>query len=260
MSPVVDIQFNPATTAWPELRERALAAETAGYGAVWAFDHLAGDSLRGGTMLEAFTLLGALAASTATIELGTMVANVHHRTPALLAVAAASLEAIADRPVHLGLGAGAAPDSRWSAEMRAIGQPVPATVAERHARVTSTIDVLDRMFDPRRDESLSTFPLPRRRPSVLLGINSVALAELAGRRADGVNVAWDHPRRDALLDAAVAARGSRSGFLLTTWTRWAPALLDPEHPTRRAMAHLDRVVLVVPGDIDAAAIATPVAR
>lgn len=257
MAPVLDVQFNPATTGWPELRERALAAEAAGYGAVWAFDHLAGGSLRGDTMLETFTLLGALAATTATIELGTMVANVHHRTPAVLAVAVASLDAIADRQIHLGLGAGAAPASRWSAEMHAIGQPVAATMTERHERVVDTLDVLDRMYDPGRDDSLATFPLPRRRPRVLLGINGPALAELAGRRADGVNVGWDHPRRDELLDIALAARGERRGFVLTTWTRWTPELLDPDHPTRRAMAHLDRVVLVVPSTVDADTLATP---
>ena len=106
----------------------------------------------------------------------------NHRTPALLAVAAATLEAIAERQVHLGLGAGAAPDSRWSAEMRAIGQPVAATVAERHARVEATLDVFDTMFDPGRDDTLATFPLPRRRPTVLLGVNGPTLAA-AGRAA-----------------------------------------------------------------------------
>jgi alkanesulfonate monooxygenase SsuD/methylene tetrahydromethanopterin reductase-like flavin-dependent oxidoreductase (luciferase family) len=260
MALILDVQFNPATTSWPDLRERALAAETAGYGAIWAFDHLAGSSLRGDTMLETFTLLGALAASTATIELGTLVANVHNRTPALLAVAAASLDAIADRQVHLGLGAGAAPASRWSEEMSAIGQPVAATAAERHARLAATMDVLDRMYDPRREAALATFPLPRRRPRVLLGVNGPALAELAGRRADGVNVDWHHPRRAELLDIAVAARGDRTGFVLTTWMPWAAELLDPDHPTRRAMAHLDRVVLLVPATVDAATLATPIGR
>ena len=257
MAPVLDVQFNPATTRWPDVRERAQAAEEAGYGAVWAFDHLAGAMLRGDTMLEAFTLLGALAASTTSIELGTMVANVNHRTPALLAVAAATLEAIGERQIHVGLGAGAAPDSRWSAEMRAIGQPVAATVAERHARVETTLDVFDTMFDPGRDDALATFPLPRHRPTVLLGVNGPSLAALAGRRANGVNVGWDHPRRDELFAIALAERAERRGFMVTTWTPWAPELLDPDHPTRVAMADLDRVVLVVPGHVGTAELATP---
>ena len=228
--PILDLQLNPSTGPWTDLRDRACAAEAAGYGARWTFDHLGGLSLRGDTMFESFTLLGALAASTATIELGVLVANVFNRTPALLGVAAATLEAIADRPVHLGLGAGAAPDSRWSAEMRAVGQPVAATVGARHERVADTLDVLDRLYDPGRDTALATFPLPRRRPTVVLGVNGVTLAELAGRRADGVNVGWEHPRRDELLDVARRARGDRPGFVVTTWLGWEPELLDPRPP------------------------------
>ncbi|MET0458331.1 MAG: LLM class flavin-dependent oxidoreductase, partial [Ilumatobacteraceae bacterium] len=178
-APIVDVQLNPSAGPWTALRERALAAEAAGYGALWTFDHLAGLSLRGDTMFESFTLLGAIAASTTRIELGVLVANVFNRTPAVLGVAAATLEAIAGRAVHLGLGAGAAPDSRWSREMRAVGQPVAASMAERHARVTMTMDVLDRLFDPARDAELATFPLPRRRPTVVLGVNGTVLAELA---------------------------------------------------------------------------------
>lgn len=254
---ILDVQLNPARVAWPELRELASAAEAGGYGAVWVFDHLAGTALRGDTMLEAFSLLGALAASTETIELGTMVLNVHHRTPAIVAVAAASVEAIADRPFHLGLGAGASPDSRWSEELRAIGQPIEPTLAGRHARVVAVLDVLDRLQDQDRPDELATFPRLGRRSTVALGANGRALAELAGRRTDGVNVGWDHPRRDELLAAAVAARGQREGFILSTWLTWSPDLRDPDHPQRREMAalHLDRAVLVVPEGVTPAQLA-----
>ena len=227
----------------------ALAAEEAGYGAVWTFDHLAGSSLGGDTMLETFTLLGALAVATSTIELGTMVVNVHNRTPATLAVAAMSITAIADRPLHLGLGAGSRPGTRWSAEMDAIGQPIPATAAERHTRLVEVLDVLDRLADPERPPELATFPRPRHPMPVVLGVNGPALAALAGRRTDGVNVGWDHPRRDELFAVAVAAHGGRDGLELSTWATWSTDLLDPDHPTRRQMAGLDRLVLVVPAGV-----------
>ena len=248
---LLDVQVNPARLAWPELRDLALAAEDAGYATVWTFDHLAGSSLRGDSMLETFTLLGALAVATSTIELGAMVANVHNRTPALLAVAAASVDAIADRTVRLGLGAGSAPGSRFSEEMRAIGQPVLDTVEARHARLTDTLDVLARMYDPDRPPELATFPRPRRPMPIVLGANSPALAALAGRRTDGINVAWEHPRRDELLAVAVEARGPRGGFELSAWRMWSAELLDADHPERRAMeaAHLDRIVLVVPAGV-----------
>jgi alkanesulfonate monooxygenase SsuD/methylene tetrahydromethanopterin reductase-like flavin-dependent oxidoreductase (luciferase family) len=248
---LIDVQVNPGRLGWTEVRELAAGAEAGGYSALWTFDHIAGMTLRGNSMLEAFTLLGALAVTTSTIELGTMVANVHNRTPALLAIAAATLEAIADRRIHIGLGAGSAPHTRWSREMRVIGQPVAPTLEARHARLCDTLDVLARMYDPDRPESLATYPLPKRRPTVLIGASSRRLAEIAGQRADGINVGWDHPHRDELLDAAATARGPRQGFLLTTWTTWAPHLLDPNDPERLAMAErgLDRLVLVVPAGV-----------
>ena len=113
-------------------------------------------------MLETFTLLGALAVATSTIELGTMVVNVHNRTPATLAVAAASVEAIAERPVRLGLGAGSAPDSRWSAEMRAIGQPVAPTLGRAATPASSRCSTCSSgCTTPTAPAELATFPRPR---------------------------------------------------------------------------------------------------
>ncbi len=190
---LIDVQFSPARNSWPVLRDAAQAAEAAGFGAVWVYDHLAGRSLRGDGMLEAFTLLGALATTTTTIELGTMVANVTTRSPGVLAVAATSVTEIADRPMLLGIGAGSSPRGPWAAEMDAVGQPIEPTQSGRHARVEQTLDLLDAIWSPDREEQFATFPLPHRRPPVYLGVNSVVLAELAGRRADGVNVRWHHP-------------------------------------------------------------------
>jgi hypothetical protein len=99
---------------------------------------------------------------------------------------------------------------------------------------------------------------------VYIGVNSVTLAQLAGRRADGVNVRWHHPARDELLaavGAAFKASGRVDGFALTTWTGWDDALLDPEHEQRRAMAErgIDRLVLAELGTVrpDHVAVARP---
>ena len=163
-------------------------------------------------MLEAFTLLGALAVATSRIELGTMVVNVHNRTPATLAVAAATVAN--DRRPHgpPRLGAGSPPDSRWSAEMRAIGQPVLDTVAGRHARLADVLDVVRRMYAPDRPATLDTFPRqapdPRRHRRQRSGAGGVRRP--AG--TDGVNIGWDHHRRDELFAAAVTAHGGRHRF------------------------------------------------
>ncbi|MDQ3030330.1 MAG: LLM class flavin-dependent oxidoreductase [Actinomycetota bacterium] len=256
----IDLQLNQATLPWPDLRDRAVAAERAGYSAVWVFDHLGGKSLGGDSMLEAFTLLGALAASTSTIELGVMVANVNNRTPATMAVAASTVQAIAGRRFHLGLGAGGSPESRWSAEMRAVGQAVAPTLTGRHDLVERTLDTIDLLWADDRPAAVATFPLPRPRPTVILGASGLELAALAGRRADGINVDWLHPQRDNLLAAASEAVGARHPFVRTVWMRWDEALLDPDHPTRAELAasSIRRVVLVVPAAVSTAALARPV--
>lgn len=254
---LIDVQLNPSRNTWSALRDATQAAESAGFAGAWVYDHLAGRSLGGTHMFEAFTLLGALAATTSRIELGTLVANVANRQPAVLAVAAASLDAIGARRVLLGVGAGTSPHSAWAAEMHAVGQEIEPTLAGRHARVERTLDLLDAVWAPDRPDELATFPRCSRPPLVLVGLNSVPLAQLAGRRSDGINVAWDHPDRDTLLDAAVEARGSRNGFCLTTWTPWDDGLLDPDHPQRQTMERrgIDRLVLVELGPADADRIA-----
>jgi alkanesulfonate monooxygenase SsuD/methylene tetrahydromethanopterin reductase-like flavin-dependent oxidoreductase (luciferase family) len=257
---VIDVQFSPASNEWATLREATQAAETAGFGAAWVYDHLAGRSLGGSRNLEAIALLGALAASTRTIGLGTMVANVASRQPGVLAVAIASVAAIADRPVFLGVGAGSSPAGRWAAEMHTVGHPVEPSVERRHQAVERLIEVTDKMWSAERGEEWESFPLPHPRPRVIVGVSSVPLAQLAGRRADGVNVAWNSQRRDELLAAATDARaaaGLDGDFTLTTWTRWDDDLLDAGHPTRRAMAELGigRLILAELGTVDPAHVA-----
>ena len=112
-------------------------------------------------MLECFTLLGALAASTTTIGLGSMVANVANRHPAVLATSAASVHAISNGRLLLGIGAGAAPGSTWSREHDAIELPLRPRVADRHAAVEDTLDLFDAVVTGPR---LPLRGVPDRRP------------------------------------------------------------------------------------------------
>jgi alkanesulfonate monooxygenase SsuD/methylene tetrahydromethanopterin reductase-like flavin-dependent oxidoreductase (luciferase family) len=241
---IVDIQFSPASTDWATLRDAALWADESNYGALWVFDHLAGVALGGDTMLEAFALLGALAELTERIELGTLVANVWNRQPGTLVSAAAAIGIMSGRLFHLGLGAGTAPGSRWAVEQVAAGHQLEPDVERRHARVADVLELCQRQWSDDRDAAESSFPLPRPRPTTIVGVNSIALSEMAGRSADGINVPWRHDRRDAFLDAANAIAGERP-FLRTTYTTFERDLLDPEHPDRVAMAerNIDRLVL-----------------
>ncbi|MFW2334806.1 LLM class flavin-dependent oxidoreductase [Ilumatobacter sp.] len=241
---VVDVQVSPAVNDWAAVRDVALAAEAAGFGAFHVFDHLAGLPLGGDSMIESFSLLGALAEATTTIELGTMVANVWNRQIGTLITAAASIAHLSGRQFHLGVGAGAAPTSRWANEQHAVGHRVEPDMVERQRRVQDVIDLAAASWTRDRSDHLSTFPLPSPTPSIIVGVNSIALSRVAGRCADGINVQWNRPRRDDYLAAANEAAGDRP-FIRTAYHPYDPALLDEEHPTRVAMTErrIDRLVL-----------------
>jgi alkanesulfonate monooxygenase SsuD/methylene tetrahydromethanopterin reductase-like flavin-dependent oxidoreductase (luciferase family) len=243
---VVDIQFSPANSDWETLRVATIAAEDRGYGAVFVFDHLAGVALDGSTMLESFALLGALSQITRRVELGTMVANVWNRQVGTLVSAAASVAMMSGRQFHLGVGAGAAPDSTWAAEQTAVGADLEATLDARHARVRAVLDLAARQWTGQREDQFSTFPRPTPPPTRLVGVNSAELSRVAGEHADGINVPWHHPRRDQFIAAANSAAGDRP-FLRTAYSTYHPDLLDPEHPDRIGMdeQRIDRLVLAV---------------
>jgi alkanesulfonate monooxygenase SsuD/methylene tetrahydromethanopterin reductase-like flavin-dependent oxidoreductase (luciferase family) len=247
---IVDIQLSPACCDWPTLRAATIEAERRGFGAVHVFDHLAGLPLEGHTMLECCSLLGALCEVTERVELGTMVANVWNRQAGTLVAAAASIAIMSGRRFHLGIGAGASPTSPWAEEQRRVGAHLEAELADRHARVEHVLDLASQQWAADRDGRFDTFPYPTVRPITIVGVNSVRLSRLAGRRADGINVPWRNPRRDEFLAAADEEAGERP-FLRTAYTSYDPDLLDPGHPDRSAMTErrIDRLVLAVFDDV-----------
>ena len=214
---LIDVQFNPAANSWPKLRDAVLQAEADGYDTTWIFDHFDGSMLDGGAdMLECFTLLGALAATTTTIGLGTLVVNVANRHPAVLAAAASSAHRISGGRLTLGLGAGTAPGSKWAHEHTLLDIPLWPNMADRHRAVTAQIDLLRSLWGANDDSEYRNFALALPHPPIIVGVNSVGLARLAGRLADGVNVRLDHPRAGEFIDAARAAAGPRE-FEVSAW-------------------------------------------
>jgi F420-dependent oxidoreductase-like protein len=86
----------------------ATAAEEAGFDSVWVMDHFYQLPPLGGPdqpMLEAYTLLGALAARTRRVQLGTLVTGVTYRNPAILAKIVTTLDVISRGRAILGIGA-----------------------------------------------------------------------------------------------------------------------------------------------------------
>ncbi|MFT7475246.1 MAG: alkanesulfonate monooxygenase SsuD [Verrucomicrobiales bacterium] len=92
---------------FPELIELAQAAETVGFDSVWYGDHLIYDLAVGARgPWEAWTTLAAIAASTTTVELGPLVASTSFHAPTMLAKQAATVDAISQGRLIVGLGAG----------------------------------------------------------------------------------------------------------------------------------------------------------
>lgn len=248
---VVDVLYSGAMHAWPQLRENVLRAEADGFGTAWVYDHMSGSVLSSNRMLECFTLAGALAAATSTIGIGTLVVNAANRTAGMTAVAAASVQEISGGRFIFGVGAGAAPGSHWAQEHDVLGIPLYESMALRHAHLVSILDLCDVLWDANRDEKWNGFPLPSPRPPVLVGVNSIALAKLAGARCDGVNVRLDHPRIEEFFQAARDARAQSANpsvaLDLSAWTELSEASLDPDGEVQRRIHELGAHRLILAG-------------
>jgi alkanesulfonate monooxygenase SsuD/methylene tetrahydromethanopterin reductase-like flavin-dependent oxidoreductase (luciferase family) len=108
----------------------AQAAENAGLDGVFAYDHLwRGDLPNPRPALVCFTLLGAVAAETSTIGVGTLVARATLRPPATLANSFATVQRVSGGRLYAAIGAG---DSQSRAENEAFGLEF-GTMTERVA-------------------------------------------------------------------------------------------------------------------------------
>lgn len=242
-----DIQFNSATTPWPEMREAVLAAEAAGYGIAWTLDHIAGQMMGGDSMLECCTLTGALAALTTSIGIGTLVANVWNRPCGVLAAAAATMQNISGGRFWLGIGAGASPKSPYAAEHAALGIEISPDIAVRHARVTEFLALARTMWSTGTVDGVVGFPQPVAPIPLMFGVNSVALARVAAVEADAINVRSNHVRLEEIIDAARAARPAGAPpLIVTTWVRTRPDLRDPDSDASQYYEKIgiDRLILV----------------
>lgn len=254
---VIDVQLNQGSAPWPLLRDAGIAAEEAGFSTLWNLDHFSGKVFDSDSMMECFTSLTAWATTTSTIGLGTLVTNVMNREPGLLANIVSSIQQISNSRLMLGIGAGAAPNTMFSAEQDALGISLLPKMADRHNRLVEVVDVMRSIWTSDRDECFTGFPRPTKQPPIIVGVNSMALARRAGEMTDGVNTRFNHPERAALIAAAREASGNRPDFDTSVWSWFEPEYADAAHPFHKELIAegVTRLIMFQRGAPDVAAIA-----
>ena len=250
---IIDIQFNQGSAPWQHMREAVLAAEATGYDTVWNLDHFSGAMFGSDSMSECFTSLTAWATATSTVNLGTLVTNINNRHPGLLANIVSSLQDISSGRLRLGIGAGTSPTSPYGNEQRALSMEVLPTMAERHQRLVDNVEVMHRIWAHDRDESFAGFPRPHAVPPIVVGVNSMGLASIAGRRFDGINTRFNHPQRAELVRVARSAAGDRP-FDVSVGAPSVTEYADPGHPFHRELVAegVDRLIMFDTGTPDLA--------
>jgi alkanesulfonate monooxygenase SsuD/methylene tetrahydromethanopterin reductase-like flavin-dependent oxidoreductase (luciferase family) len=238
----VDVLFDPFDGDWAGVREGAIAAEQAGFDAVWLWDHLAGSIHRAHRVLECWTTLTAIAAVVPRIEVGSMVLNVANRDAGTLAVMAATLQEVSGGRLLLGLGAGGGRDTPYAAEQEALGRTVADNPTRRHA-VEAAIAQLREVWSGTAG-GVGGFLRPEPPPPVIVGGFGPRMAELAGRVGDGLNT----PAGPALADLIRTARDAHESAGRDPAAFVVTVSADPSPRTRARLADIgvDRVVTYVP--------------
>jgi F420-dependent oxidoreductase-like protein len=175
-----------------------------GFEAIFTSDHYLSvirhrDRDRGSS--DAWTMLAALAASTETIRLGTMVSPVTFRQPAVLAKAAVTVDRISEGRVEIGMGAG-----WWEEEHRTHGFPFPDAptrfdILEEQLEIVHGLLTEDRFSFHGKHHDLDAVPFAPKgvqspHPPIVVGGNGgPRVAALVSRWADEFNTVGPSPEQ-----------------------------------------------------------------
>lgn len=200
---------------WGGLLATARALAARGVDHLWLNDHLQSPGrLKNEPTYEAFTTLGALAATVPDVRLGVMVASASYRSAPVIAKSASVLDVISGGRMILGLGTGSDRD-----EHRAYGVPF-GTPGERTRGARAALRVARAMLAhpdgadvpgalddaPNRPAPLAPGGMP-----IWLAAHGPVMLRVAGREADGIVAAWVDPDALAARVAVAAAAAEEAG-------------------------------------------------
>ena len=126
---------------WQTMKRVAWQAEQLGFDSIWVYDHF--HTVPVATQeptYEAWTLMAALAAVTDRVRLGQMCTCNGYRPPAYLAKVAASIDAISDGRLEMGIGGG-----WYEEEYLAYGYPFPKP-SVRLGELDEAVQIMKRMW------------------------------------------------------------------------------------------------------------------
>lgn len=200
MGPLFGINVDPATAELDETYRRTAFADENQIDLVTIQDHPYNRRF-----LDSWTLLAALAARTQHVHLGTNVANLPLRPPAMLAKQAATLDVLSGGRVELGIGAGAF----WQG-IAAYGGP-RREPAEAYTAFEDALHILRGMWD--NAGSSFTYkgsvyqvrgaqpgPVPAHPIRIWVGASGPKMLRLTGRMADGILVSSTYESKERLLE------------------------------------------------------------
>lgn len=247
----------PTEGLFDRVVRNAQAAERAGFDLVTVMDHFYQIGVvapETDPMLEAYTALGALAAGTSRVRLGTLVTGVTYRNPALLAKMATTLDVISKGRAVMGIGAA------WNeSEHAGYGFAFPS-VRERMDRLDEALTIIRRMFREERPSFQGRYyriehalnsprPIQPGGPKILIGgVGEKRTLRLLARHGDighwfGGNLE-DLARKKKVFERHCEAEGRDPstvlltvaiGLVLVENERQAASVLDSIPPARRAM-------------------------
>lgn len=157
---------------WDETKTASREFEAMGYDSLWVCDHLYGPQSPSIPILEAWSLIAAVAAITEKVEIGTLVTPAGMRNPAQLGKVIATIDNIAGGRIIPGLGAGWMPR-----EFTDFGVPFLST-GQRLGQLRETVELLKQMWaEPSvtyegkyvQAHNLVCEPKPVRTPPILIG-------------------------------------------------------------------------------------------
>ena len=227
----------------PTVVRQAREAEAAGADAVFVMDHfyqLPGLGRPDDPMLEAYTLLGALATATERVQLSSLVTGNTYRNPTLLAKAVTTLDLASGGRAVLGIGAG------WfELEHQQLGFEF-GTFTDRFQRLDEALQILEPMLrgerptfsgDWYRAENATNEPRLRDDLPILIGGSGERKTfRFAARHAAHLNLICDAsviPQKLEALEQRCAEEGRDRSTIETSYLAFV--LMDEDGDAARSM-------------------------